>query len=154
MKTCNQGGKMKISRKLSKPPRIEMLPLIDMVFLLLVFFIYAMLSMSVHRGRQVDLPSSAMAVATPPAPICVTLKKDVSGTLFFVNDKAVSAAHLSAALDEQARLCRVGGTEPMVQLDAEKNLTYQEIYTALDHINRAGLNRVFLQARPATEDSP
>ena len=33
-----------------------MLPLIDMVFLVLVFFIYAMLSMAVHRGMPVLLP--------------------------------------------------------------------------------------------------
>lgn len=36
--------------------RIEMIPLMDVVFLLLVFFIYAMLSMTVHRGIKVDLP--------------------------------------------------------------------------------------------------
>lgn len=154
MKTCAQGEKMKISRKPYKPPRIEMLPLIDMVFLLLVFFIYAMLSMSVHRGRQVDLPSSSMAEATPAAPICVTLKRDLRGTLFFVNDTAVSEAELTPALEEQARLFRARGTEPVVQLDAEKNLSYQEIYTALDRINRAGLNRVFLQASPVAESSP
>ena len=41
--------------------RIEMLPLIDVVFLLLVFFIYAMLSMVVHRGLRVELPSAATA---------------------------------------------------------------------------------------------
>ena len=35
--------------------RIEMLPLIDIVFLLLVFFIYAMLSMTIHRGLEVEL---------------------------------------------------------------------------------------------------
>ncbi|MFO7870402.1 MAG: biopolymer transporter ExbD [Kiritimatiellia bacterium] len=38
-------------------PRIEIVPLIDVVFLLLVFFIYAMLSMTVYRGLRVDLPS-------------------------------------------------------------------------------------------------
>lgn len=37
--------------------RVEFLPLIDVVFLLLVFFIYAMLSMVVHRGIEVTLPS-------------------------------------------------------------------------------------------------
>jgi biopolymer transport protein ExbD len=39
-----------------------MLPLIDVVFLLLVFFIYAMLSMVVHHGLKVDLPSAGSAV--------------------------------------------------------------------------------------------
>ena len=37
--------------------RIEIVPLIDVVFLLLVFFIYAMLSMTVYRGVRVSLPS-------------------------------------------------------------------------------------------------
>ncbi|MCJ7604237.1 MAG: biopolymer transporter ExbD, partial [Desulfobulbaceae bacterium] len=97
---------------------------------------------------------SSMAEATPAAPICVTLKRDLGGTLFFVNDKAVSEAELTSALEEQGQLCRARGALPVVQLDAEKNLSYQEIYTALDRINRAGLNRVFLQARPATESSP
>ncbi|NQU40082.1 MAG: biopolymer transporter ExbD [Lentisphaerae bacterium] len=36
--------------------RIEIVPLIDVVFLLLVFFIYAMLSMTVYRGLRVTLP--------------------------------------------------------------------------------------------------
>ncbi|MBN2301989.1 MAG: biopolymer transporter ExbD [Lentisphaerae bacterium] len=40
----------------NKKARIEIVPLIDVVFLLLVFFIYAMLSMSVYRGLRIDLP--------------------------------------------------------------------------------------------------
>jgi biopolymer transport protein ExbD len=39
--------------------RIEIVPLIDVVFLLLVFFIYAMLSMTVYRGLRVSLPHAA-----------------------------------------------------------------------------------------------
>ena len=39
-----------------KKARIELIPLLDVVFLLLVFFIYAILSMSVHQGVRVTLP--------------------------------------------------------------------------------------------------
>ena len=41
--------------------RVEMIPLMDVVFLLLVFFIYAMFNMTVHRGLKVDLPRAAGA---------------------------------------------------------------------------------------------
>jgi biopolymer transport protein ExbD len=41
--------------------RIEMVPLIDCMFLLLVFFMYAMVSMTVHRGIRVNLPKGAGA---------------------------------------------------------------------------------------------
>ena len=54
---------MKIRRRKLKAVRIEMLPLIDVVFLLLVFFIYAMLSMAIHRGMQLDLPQSSTALS-------------------------------------------------------------------------------------------
>ncbi|MDX1764995.1 MAG: biopolymer transporter ExbD [bacterium] len=52
---------MKVPMPPRKKARIEMLPLIDIVFLLLVFFIYAMLSMAVHRGLRVELPQSTSA---------------------------------------------------------------------------------------------
>lgn len=40
---------------------IDMIPLIDVVFLLLVFFIYAMLSMTVHRAVDIRLPKVSEA---------------------------------------------------------------------------------------------
>ncbi len=50
-----------------KKTRIEMMPLIDVVFLLLVFFIYTMLSMTVYRGIKVDLPSGYGTEGKPDA---------------------------------------------------------------------------------------
>ena len=41
-----------------KGARIELIPLIDIIFLLLVFFIYSMLSMVVYRGIPVNLPAA------------------------------------------------------------------------------------------------
>lgn len=38
--------------------RLEMTPIMDVVFLLLVFFIYAFLSMTVQHGMKVDLPKA------------------------------------------------------------------------------------------------
>ena len=45
---------MKVPHRTPRRARIEMLPLIDILFLLLVFFIYAMLSMALHRGLPVS----------------------------------------------------------------------------------------------------
>jgi biopolymer transport protein ExbD len=52
---------MKVNVPRGRKTRIEMIPLIDIVFLLLVFFIYTMLSMAVHRGLPVILPTSSTA---------------------------------------------------------------------------------------------
>ena len=61
---------MRLRRKKVKP-RVEMLPLMDVVFLLLVFFIYSMLTMAVHRGVALTLPVSGTAereTRTSPEP--------------------------------------------------------------------------------------
>ena len=49
-----------MSRK-SRAPRLEMTSLMDVMFLVLVFFIYCVFDMAVHRGVKVDLPSAAGA---------------------------------------------------------------------------------------------
>lgn len=49
---------MKRSRKV----RMELTSLVDVMFLVLVFFIYCMFDMAVHRGMKVDLPDAPGAV--------------------------------------------------------------------------------------------
>ena len=74
---------MKISREFTRRPRIEMIPLIDVVFLLLVFFIYSMFSMTVHRGLPVNLPIASTSPIDKKAYITITLQQD--GKLFLEN---------------------------------------------------------------------
>ena len=62
-----------------KRVRIEMIALIDVVFLLLVFFIYAMLSMTVQRGVEVVLPQAGGVLQEES--IIITIDKD--SRLFF-----------------------------------------------------------------------
>ena len=59
---------MKIRHLNIRPPRVEMLPLIDIVFLLLVVFIYTMLSMAVHQGMPVALPTGEQVQPEKEAP--------------------------------------------------------------------------------------
>jgi biopolymer transport protein ExbD len=49
---------MKLSTEETPHARVEMTPIMDVVFLLLVFFIYAFMTMTVQRGVKVDLPKA------------------------------------------------------------------------------------------------
>jgi biopolymer transport protein ExbD len=44
-----------------RPARLEMISLMDVMFLILVFFVYSIFSMSVHRGIKVNLPTASGA---------------------------------------------------------------------------------------------
>jgi len=125
-----------------------MLPLIDIVFLLLVFFIYAMLSMAVHRGMEVELPVSASATQEKEATLSVTVRYGADGTSrVFVDEKMVELAGLAALLKERAAEERIRSPrEPGVLLFADRHVDYQEVFKVLDQINQAGLSRISLQA--------
>lgn len=46
---------------LKREARVEMVSLMDVMFLVLVFFVYSVFNMAVHHGLKVDLPSAAGA---------------------------------------------------------------------------------------------
>ena len=48
-------------RRKNRSPRLEMTALMDVMFLVLVFFIYSIFDMAVHKGVAVDLPAAAGA---------------------------------------------------------------------------------------------
>jgi biopolymer transport protein ExbD len=125
-----------------KKPRIEMLPLIDVVFLLLVFFIYAMLSMAVHRSLPVSLPGSSTAEIHTELSLAVTVKN--SGEIFLDKVK-VSHEELQRVLLEKKQR-ETAAESVQVDLFADKALSYQELYRVLDIIRTAGISDVSLQA--------
>jgi len=130
---------VKVAFEKTRKARIEMLPLIDIVFLLLVFFIYAMLSMAVHRALPVSLPQSATADIDQSAPLSVTVRSDGS---VYVDKEPVPMERLAERLAETA----MTGEDRAVLLFADRDLSYQYLFKVLDQIRTAGLTRISLQA--------
>ncbi len=135
---------MRLKPNIRPRPRIEMLPLIDIVFLLLVFFIYAMLSMAVHRGLDVDLPGSTEAALTQEAPLSLSVKPAPNGLAIFLNEDPVTLEHLQARLVDALRQTHL--PSPELLIFAEKTVTYQQLFRVLDQVNRAGIEKISLQA--------
>ncbi|MCI5166681.1 MAG: biopolymer transporter ExbD [Candidatus Electrothrix sp. GM3_4] len=148
---------MKLRNRIIAPPRVEMLPLIDIVFLLLVFFIYAMLSMAVHHGQQVDLPESSTAGLETTEAISITIQakddKDgknskESGLKIFIDEKQVELSQLAQLLKRKKTESK--DKEPDVQIFADKSVSYQGLFQVLDRVRKAGLTHISLQAETET----
>jgi biopolymer transport protein ExbD len=116
-----------------------MVPLVDTVFIILIFFIYAMLSMSFQSGLPVVLPSSSTSEIEKPIFLSVTVKTD--GTIY-VDKEQTSIDDLAMVLKYMAGNEKHAG----VLLFADKSITYQKLFNVLDRIKRAGINRISLQA--------
>jgi biopolymer transport protein ExbD len=136
---------MKIKLNNAQKVRIEMLPMMDCVFLLLVFFIYAMLSMAIHRGLPVNLPSSKTVKVDKKLVLAVTIQADGS---IFIDKEPVALDNVTTVLTAKAQ----GQEQPGVLLFADRLLTYQSLFEVLDRIQKAGLNRISLQAQ--LDESP
>ena len=130
---------MKIDLGQTRKARIEMLPLIDIVFLLLVFFIYAMLSMAVHMGLPVTLPFSDAVKIDERLVLSVTVKADGS---LYVDKQPVTLENLSSVLKKRA----ASAPQPGVLVFGDRSVSYQRIFQVLDKIKMAGITRVSLQA--------
>ena len=130
---------MKVSAQAKRKLRIEMIPLIDLMFLILVSFVYGVFFMSVHRGVPVSLPLSSTAKIEKQLTLTLSIQADGS---LFLDKEPVSLEHLGEAL----KLKAVENRETGVLLFADKDLPYQKLYTVLDLIRMAGLSQVSLQA--------
>jgi biopolymer transport protein ExbD len=130
---------VKVGLPARRTGRIEMIPLIDIVFLVLVVFIYAMLSMAVHRGLPVALPSSAAAEIEKSPMLSITIEPDGS---LYLDRELVAFEELTGILEARSG----GQADPGVLLFADKDVSYQDLFRVLDRIRLAGLHRISLQA--------
>jgi len=130
---------VKVALPARRTGRIEMIPLIDIVFLLLVVFFYTMLSMAVHRGMPVALPSSAAAEIEKSPMLSVTIEPDGS---LYLDREPVAFEELTQTI----RTKTAGKDDPGVLLFADRHVSYQDLFRVLDRIRLAGLHRISLQA--------
>ena len=130
---------MKVSLQVKRKPRIEMIPLIDLMFLILVSFVYGVFFMSVHRGVPVTLPLSSTARIEKQLTLTLTIQAD--GTVFLDKEQVPMET-----LGETLKLRAAENKETGVLLFADKNIPYQKLYIVLDLIRMAGLSQVSLQA--------
>ena len=123
--------------------QINVVPYIDVMLVLLVIF---MVTAPLINPGVVDLPSVGSKLATPVAPLEVSLKTDQSLWLREGTNAPlrVSRAELvSRVLDRQAK-----NPEQAVVIAADRSVRYEEVIGVLDILQRNGVRKVGLLLRP------
>ena len=139
---------MKLSAPARRGARIEMVPLIDVVFLLLVFFTYAMLSMIVPRGVTVRLPAVGGADGTEREPVAVTIGR--KGELW-VNRERVEVS----SLVEQVKARVEGQADAWVLVHGDGSAPLESALDVLERLRDGGIEKVtFRTALRKTGASP
>ncbi len=127
-----------------KSARIELIPLIDIIFLLLVFFIYSMLSMVVYRGIPILLPGADTVEPEQGQMLIITI--DENGSVFLDRKPAPSDELLSRLSKEQEV-----SPDKTVIISGHRESPYKVLVDVLDKVRLAGFKRVSMEARPKRE---
>ncbi len=131
---------MRLPRRLDEEGGLVLTPLLDMVFLTLIFFMLNS-TLSLNPAIQVDLPEAYTAQAVLEEEIVVTIS--AAGELY-VGKNPVAFERLSTELKkEMARLA----SRRMI-LQADQNLPYRQLVEIMDLARLAGIEAVALVTAP------
>jgi len=131
------------ARKSGEAESLNITPLIDVVFLLLIFFLVATSFQRIQKELEVDLPSAKTAgsVSMDIQPIAVTVSKDGKITMA---EKEVSLDELPGRL----RAAVASAKKPRVFVRGDAKTYHENVVAVLSACQEAGITDVSL----ATEE--
>jgi biopolymer transport protein ExbD len=125
----------------TKKPRIEIIPMIDIMLFLLVFFAMLTLRMIPTTGHVTKLPTSSTAVSIPPPKLLVEIKDD---GMLFVESRLLTPAQLTEQLRQR------DNSKTAVTIAGNQSASLQQVMAAIDAIKKGGVTEVGLATRTAS----
>jgi len=117
--------------------RIEIIPLIDIMFFLLASFMMVSLQMQKVQTLRANLPT-ATQVKSDSKPQLINLTVDRFGQVFLEGGRQVSLTELERTLTERLR----ANAELPVYITGNKHTTHGAMIFVLDFVRRAGAQKV------------
>ena len=123
-----------------KRARIEIIPLIDIIFFLLATFVMVSLSMTKNQGVQVALPTAASTDSLGDQrqmEQTVTLSVNANGEVFFNKDK-IALTQLPLRL----QTLKSSSKDPRVIINGDSKADFRTVVAVLDEVRKLGIDKV------------
>jgi biopolymer transport protein ExbD len=120
-----------------RKPRIEIIPMIDIMLFLLVFFIMLALKMIPTSGHVTKLPTSSTAATIPNSKLTVEIMQ--SGEIL-VDSKSSTLNELTSTLK------RMDASNTAVTVVGSDKVSLQQLMNVIDAIKLGGANQISLAA--------
>jgi len=123
-----------------KSARIEIIPLIDIIFFLLATFIMVSLSMTKNQGVQVALPTASTAASLgdqSEMEKAVTLTVNGKGEVFY-NKEKITLAQLPLKL----QVLKTNAKEAKVIINSDAGADFKNVVAVLDEVRKVGIGKV------------
>jgi len=119
-----------------KKARIEIIPLIDIMFFLLASFMMVSVTMIRLQSMKMDLPTATQA-KRDFKPLIINLQVDKQGEVWIEKEKK-TYAEVSAYLSNRLAL----ETNLPVYISGDKDATHGSVIAVLDLVRRVGIQKV------------
>lgn len=130
-----------------KEARLEIIPLIDIMFFLLASFMLVSLSMTKQQSIKVNLPT-AVASQKDVKPDMINLAVDAQGSYYLDKDPII-LPDLEKVLAER----HAADPEMKVYISGDAEARHGSMVQILDAVRRAGFQNVAFQTKPIDLDS-
>ena len=138
---------MRVPRRHMEKARIEIIPMIDIIFFLLVFFMVSTLSMTINHGLHVNLPKAASSQQDLRETFNVTVMQD--GTLF-LNKEPTTLPELG----QQVKAGLEQDPELVVIINADDQALHGAIVAVMDEVRLAGVSRLAIAVQSERGPQP
>ncbi len=132
---------MRIQRRNLKKARIEIIPMIDTIFFLLVFFMISTLSMAQYRGMPVNLPKAASGQQAPAESAAITIDNE---SRIFLNKEGVNPATLGDLLRQQLEQ----NADLLVVINADDGVEHGRVVEVMDIARGANVAKMAIAVKP------
>jgi biopolymer transport protein ExbD len=138
---------MRVPRKEPEKARIEVIPMIDIIFFLLVFFMISTLSMTINRGLPVNLPKAASSQRDLRESFNITVTREGD---IFLNKEPITLQEISQRV--QAGL--VKDPELLAVINADDHTIHGTVVEIMDKVRLAGISRLAIAVKPERRGTP
>ena len=132
---------MRLARRTIKKARIEIIPMIDTIFFLLVFFMISTLSMARYSGLPVNLPKAATGQQPASESAAVTITQDGK---VFIEKQEVLRENIRSLL--QQRLS--ANPELLILINADERVEHGRVVEVMDEARQAGVVKMAIAVKP------
>jgi len=121
--------------------RIEIVPLIDIMFFLLATFIMVSLSMIQNQAMPVNLPAARSSHAESSKP-AVSLSVGADGKVYW-NKEETSLGEVPAKL----QALTASDSDPKVMINGDKKADFGTVVALLDAVRKAGIKHTAIRTK-------
>jgi biopolymer transport protein ExbD len=132
---------MRFRKKKEDEPRISIAPLVDIVFLLLIFFMVTS-HYDIAAGVRINLPKVTKKAESPDDENKIVLLVDKSANIF-IDGKEIDIESLKARLGDEVK--KRGVVQLILQADID--VRHGKVVEIMDYAKSAGINSIVIAAR-------